>query len=209
MPKPSKLAIAAFVAALMLVSASASATRLSLDDQDFAVQWDPFITYFNDEVFGLACSASAAGRFHEAVLQKVAQGLVGSITEAAGSIGGCRTLLSVLAESLPWHMTYESFTGTLPAIGSVAFLLIGASFVTGTGGGFTCLARSTSTEPIRLIATIGAGGVITELRLDETRTIDPIDLPGSGACDVYNYVRFGGGGSVEDGTGGQLRLTLI
>ena len=56
---------------------------------------------------------------------------------------------TILAESLPWEVTYQSFSGTLPTITGVRYALIGAAFQVEPGLGVVCLARTTAESPGR------------------------------------------------------------
>jgi hypothetical protein len=49
--------------------------------------------------------------------------------------------------TLPWHVQYGGFTGTLPTITSIRTNIIGFAFRIREPFGVTCLARSTAAEP--------------------------------------------------------------
>jgi hypothetical protein len=93
------------------------------------------------------CALTLEGSFHERTTAKVAERLVGNVTRAG--FGGCSTgSATVLQETLPWHVRYQSFTGTLPNITSVRAKIIGAGVqVRENAFGVTCLLRSSTTEP--------------------------------------------------------------
>src|SRR4029077_15272287 len=100
-------------------------------------------------------------------IAKVAGQLTGFITTAR--LGPCASgTATILQETLPWHIQFVSFTGTLPNITAMTRSLVGGGFRVREIGGVTCLTRSTATNPMRGILNIGAGGVITGARLGGT-----------------------------------------
>ena len=71
--------------------------------------------------------------------------------------------MTIHQESLPWHVTYAGFTGTLPEIRTLILLLHGIAFtVELTSLGVSCEFGISSDNP-RGTAALGAGGVITGL----------------------------------------------
>jgi len=70
--------------------------------------------------------------------------------------------LRLLAETLPWHVRYGSFTGVLPRIGSVKVTLTGPAiriYELPIGG--SCIYRSLLTSPTRHELALGASGEVT------------------------------------------------
>lgn len=73
------------------------------------------------------CNLTLGASMHSRTLTKTAETLIGYVTQA--SVGGCEVgSATVLTATLPWHMRYESFSGTLPNIASMSSKVIGASF---------------------------------------------------------------------------------
>lgn len=93
------------------------------------------------------CALTLEGSFHERRTAKVAESLVGFVTRAG--FGGCSTgSATVLTETLPWHVRYMAFTGTLPNISSIRAKIVGAGVqVRENVFGITCLLRSSAAEP--------------------------------------------------------------
>ncbi|HEU4702913.1 MAG TPA: hypothetical protein VFS37_10565 [Conexibacter sp.] len=97
--------------------------------------------------FGIiSCPTTLEGSFHSRTLAKVAGSLVGYITSV--SLGRCISgRATILRETLPWHMRYASFSGTLPNITSINATVTGAAFrVQEPFAG--CLAVSTAEAPL-------------------------------------------------------------
>jgi hypothetical protein len=125
-----KLMLAALTATLVmgLAVSSATAGRLSTSNTRFRVTWNQL--RLGDEAGGLAqtCRVTLEGSFHSATIRKIAGTLIGAITKGIVDSNNCRGTnephrLTIQQETLPWHLTYESFSGTLPNITAIQFLL--------------------------------------------------------------------------------------
>lgn len=124
----SKLLFAALTSALVLaaVVGSASANRLSQTEQGFRVTYSP-LTFTPSFGTAARCRVTLEGTFHARTIVKTAGALIGFVTRA--SVGPCESgTARVNAESLPWHITYGGFEGTLPNITSISQNLIRPSF---------------------------------------------------------------------------------
>jgi hypothetical protein len=189
----SKLLIAGLTAALMLTMAvaGASASRLSVSSRTFRIVWNPLTLSTTSGIAGpIRCPVTLEGSFHSATIRKTAGALVGYITRgttvAASCAGGTAT---VNQGSLPWHVRYRAFLGTLPAFEGVQLALIGAEFRVNAGG-LNCTTTTTATEPAVGTALTNASGVVTGMKAEERFTI-----PLEGA-----FCGFGGRGTFS-GTG--------
>ena len=135
-----KLCFTALTAALLLASAIAttSARNLSVSNQRFRVTWQELD--FATDILTITCHVTLEGSFHYRTIVKRERTLIGYITQVA-VLRPCRNgeawaangreahpRLGTLANTLPWHITYEGFTGTLPCITSILLLLRGARF---------------------------------------------------------------------------------
>ncbi len=160
------------IASLALVAAtpSAFARRLNIDDQDFQATWSP--ASFIAGGTTATCSVTLAGSFHSATQTKSIGSLIGYITSAsAGSCSG-GTAMTILAGTLPWHVSYGGFSGTLPTISAVTLNVIGSAIEFDPAGALpSCLFRSDAAEPFRLRLTV-ANGTISGLTFDPTASID-------------------------------------
>jgi hypothetical protein len=128
----------AAVTLLAAVASSASANRISISNQSIRAIWSPlFIIVPNTSAAEFQCQMTLEGSFHSRTMSKVATSLIGYITRAAVSHPCTRNgemwvhngveapLGATPGTSLPWHMTYQSFSGTLPNISEVRILLRG------------------------------------------------------------------------------------
>jgi hypothetical protein len=103
---------------------------------------------FNGAFGNIVCSVTLEGSLHSRTIPKVVGSLIGYITRA--DLGPCATgTATILRETLPWHLRYLGFTGTLPNITSIRENIVGFSarilepFA-------ACLARSTPESPVVL-----------------------------------------------------------
>lgn len=126
-------------AALLAVSVSSSiAGRNSSSSQTFRT------TYARVNFAGgfgtTECAATIEGSLHTRTTTKTAGSLIGYVTRAIA--GTCaRGSATVLTASLPWHVRYTSFTGTLPNITRGNVSVAGVQFsIREPTFGITCLA---------------------------------------------------------------------
>ncbi len=196
-----KLAIAALIvaAALAALVGSASAGRLSTGNQSVRVAWSSLEFTAGGTV--VRCGLTLEGSFHSRTIAKVERGLIGYATRAIlqkpctnGTVfayNGTEVLSgTTLPNTLPWHITYEGFAGTLPAITSLRLLLSGARF----------LAEILGT---RCVYTTGAGGNITGTATRDTTTgvVDNLRASGSVTPDENPFCPTGSYSSrAEDGS---------
>ena len=76
-------------------------------------------------------------------------------------LGACASgSATLLTETLPWHVQYASFAGTLPNITAVRYNIIGFARRIREIIGLTCLFRSTTAEPMAWTDNRDASGVI-------------------------------------------------
>jgi hypothetical protein len=154
------------VGATLLLGAlvtTASAGRLSSSSQTFRA---PFAMARFSGGFGTAiCNLTFEGSFHSRTIAKTAASLIGYVTRAA--IGGCETgSATVLTATLPWHIRYGSFTGTLPNITAIATNIVGFAIqIREPVFGITCLGTSTTTEPLTANFVREEGGALRFIRL--------------------------------------------
>lgn len=168
---------------------SASATNLSLSNRSFRTVFTPLS--FNASVGTVRCNVTMEGTFHANTLVKRSRALIGYITRAAltrpcsglgevfiynGTEGGLESGLS----SLPWHISYEGFSGTLPNIASLITLITGFKFsIRGVFG--VCLSIYGPFANTMLNIMVSAG-TVTEVVPDETQ------IPESfGNCGAGNF----------------------
>lgn len=142
MRKSVKLCFTALTAAGLLASvvATTSARNLSVSNQNIRVAWA--LLDFGSPLVTIRCPVTLEGSLHSRTIVKRVGTLIGYITAAIVRRGGsCRNgeawsangvethpRLGRLANTLPWHITYEGFVGTLPNITQILVLLRGARF---------------------------------------------------------------------------------
>lgn len=206
------LTVLAASALLALVASGSMAQRLSVSEREFDIRWR-LLTFTPTSGGPVACPVTLLGTFHSRTIRKVANTLIGVIDHASiGDNGGREDPTcagggaTALLETLPWHVTYESFNGTLPNITAVNLRLIRASFQISNEVG-TCLAITDTTDYARGIANVTSpGGQIRTLTADPLRSIDANGF----ICDFGGVSgRFSGTGDVENRHGGLLFIRLI
>jgi hypothetical protein len=185
MRNPAKLGLAGLVATCLLAFAvgTAWARRIELSEQGFLARWTttrPLIV--NVAGMSVSCPVTLEGSFHSRTLSKVCGQLIGYITSAQipSTSPPCEGgTMTALAGSLPWHVQYNSFTGTLPNITRIRITMIGFRVATTPTGSITCLVGTTQTKP--LAGDININGSHTA----ESFTMLPeFRIPGEGFCSV-------------------------
>lgn len=182
-----KLLIGVTAAALMALAAGTAAARsYSLNHQrGWNITWHPVRVLSIEGATVAECDLTLEGSFHESTMAKVRESLVGYVARASASgcgIGGA----TVLTETLPWHIQYRGFEGTLPSITGIAFNVVGLAMRIREGTiGFECLMRTTSERPLILRARLSLGA--------ETRTFTGIvpDAATSIPCSALPNLKFG------------------
>ena len=156
---------------LTLFIGQASARNISQSEQGFEAIWASL--EFTGAFGTTRCAITLLGEFHNRTFAKVARALVGLIrhTDPPRLQERCTNgTARVLTETLPWHLTYEGFTGTLPNITSVTYLVLRAAFsIREPAFGVTCLGATSSTNPARMTAT----------RNTSTRAITSVTIRGT------------------------------
>ncbi len=195
MRKHSKLLFAA-VAATMLLSlavGSASARNLRISNQNTRIVWSALRFIAGGRT--VTCHVTLEGSFVEATASKVVGSLLGRVTRAAVNTctGGSAT---VLTATLPWHIVYRGFTGTLPRITLVQVGLLGASFEVQPSGSLACLAATEANHPAvgNVVLEASGNGVVTELN-----ALVEAEIPlrgGGGLCAFGGEGHFEGNGTV-------------
>jgi hypothetical protein len=200
----SKLLVAGIAAALLLSFAvgTSSANRLSVSNRNFRIIWTPLALNPGN----VRCNVTLEGSFHSATINKTVGALVGYVSRASvAAPAECTNGEATIAqESLPWHVRYRSFTGTLPRITGVSLSLINATFRVHVNSlGATCEVRTEAGRPAVGIAEVNETGTITGLRADETTRI-----PLAGLCGIFGTEgSFAGTGAVTL-LGATTRITV-
>jgi hypothetical protein len=169
-----RLALTALVAtaAFATLVATASAARFEPSNQLVRVAWSSLEF---EAGFNIRCGVTLEGSFHSRTIAKVVGSLIGLITRAAvrhpctngeawAFNGSERLGATTLATSLPWHITYEGFTGTLPNIATLRILLSNARFrVQDPIFRLLCVYTTGAGRNATGTATVSAAGVVDRL----------------------------------------------
>ena len=87
------------------------------------------------------CELTIEGSLHSRTTVKRLGTLLGYITRA--DLGACAAGTATIQQlTLPWHVRYSGFSGTLPEISSIITHVIFVGFRVGESGGTACLARA-------------------------------------------------------------------
>lgn len=152
-----RLARASLLAVVLLcgLAGSAPANRLSVSERAFRLVWNPnkMSAYLGTMETGLekvaSCNVTMEGSFHSSTFLKSSSAPVGQITRAAVATETCvGGTIALLTETLPWQLSYASFTGVLPVIRQVIVNVVGLSMLVTASGTGECLLRSTTTNPM-------------------------------------------------------------
>lgn len=199
-------AIAALTAALLLaLSIPAAASRLSYSSKEFRILFASLSFSAAEGGVSIRCPVTLEGSFLERTATKVREELRARITRS--TVGTCQEgNATILAETQPWNVTYQSFSGTLPNISSVRYALLNAAFQVEPGLGIVCLARTSREFPAAGDATRDANGRITSLAADSSLLI-----PTTGNAECPRFGIFAGTGEVfvQGSSTTRVTLTLI
>jgi hypothetical protein len=170
-----RTALAASAAALVIALAvtSASAGRLSMSNQRFRITWAA-IDFLSDGVGLAECPVTLEGSFHSTTIRKINGGLIGFVTRAITNQNACYALAGRAAFlELPWHIRYQSFSGTLPNITRIRTLIAGMAFSI-LDAGQLCLYEEDGAESISGEWIREAAGKVNTFAFDDNTHIPHI-----------------------------------
>jgi hypothetical protein len=208
MPIKARLLSAAFVGVLALGLALAvvnvSASRLSLNARSFRFVWSYF-TVTEPGGYESVCPVTMEGSFHSSTFPKVSGSLLGYVNRATS--GACSSgSATITSSSLPWHVRYRGFEGSLPSIGGMQLGIVGLGVTYREPFGITCRVRTTAEHPAVGSARL-ASGIVSNFMLDVSARIP---APGECAWGPITDFTFEGNASVSQaGTTASLLLSLI
>jgi len=215
-----KFALTALAASLLLaaVVGTASASRLSVSNQNIRATWSS-LEFDSGIGVVVRCPVTLEGSFHTRTIAKVARSLIGAVTKAQVRAASCvegtgATFNGVEAyngttspNTLPWHLTYESFSGTLPNITAVRILLTRFRFGI-TVPGFCTGQYGAETDRISANASVTAGVVGTITPIEGSNNASLIRRDGGISCPNPGRLR-GSGNVFLLGTTNRISITLI
>ena len=156
-----KLILVSFVAAVALAAlvGTASAQRFETSSTTVRATF-PRLRFSTEVGVGgpeATCPVTLEGSFHSRTIVKTGESLVGYLTRAIineprCTLNGGVEAVSIQQASLPWHIRYESFVGSLPNITRVN-LRVSSMGLTIRVSGVNCLIKSTVARPVRGSAT--------------------------------------------------------
>ena len=203
-----KLGLTALMASLLLASAisTASARSLSVSNPNIRAVWSN-LELVSPGIVTVRCRVTLEGRLHSSTIAKVERSLIGAITRADVDTEACTNgRARPRTETLPWHVTYEGFTGTLPNITAIILLLSRIRFQLIVPG--LCTGDyGTSTTNITGRANLNASREITSLEAVEGRNSVGLNS-GSFFCPGSGLFRNSGVVTLL-GTTTRIRVTLI
>jgi hypothetical protein len=176
-----RLLLAALAATLCmgLTVGMASANKLSVSSRNFRMTWSSMEFRGSEGTTLIRCPVTFEGSFHSSTIAKVASSLVGHISRAPLASAACTTGaaegVTLDAETLPWHVTYESFAGTLPNI-TRANLGFHKRQERIRVLGFVCLYQPAAAG-VQDSLSVGAGGAITSTTLGSAGLLLKIQGP--------------------------------
>jgi hypothetical protein len=157
--KPLLVALFATAAFSLMVS-SASARRITVSEGRMLQIWRS-LKFEGGLGQPLTCPVTLEASFHSRTLSKVSGQLIGYVTETVADSPHCTNGgATVKRETLPWHLQYNSFAGTLPSITQLKFQIVGSRFRVETGL-VSCEATTTQTNPAFGTITVSAGAMTT------------------------------------------------
>jgi len=177
--------LAVVTVALALAAASASASeRLELLPYEGtlgSVRASGTYTFTNEGgTVYTACPLTLTGSLHRTIT-KTRGALAGFINSV--SVGSCTEGATLTTLSLPWHISYESFRGTLPNISSIRLKTNGVAMLVRLFGGLVgCLYRGDS------YMDTDSGIAVRQLRIDETVNV-PLFRNLTGICATNSRAR--------------------
>jgi hypothetical protein len=136
----SKLVLVGLGATLLMALAigSASARTFSITNQNIRVAFRN-LEFEIEGISTTTCRVTLEGSLHSRTIAKVRGALIGYLTRV--STNNCNNGVTILTETLPWHIRYESFSGILPNITLILIRSSPVSFRVEGGFGISCLAR--------------------------------------------------------------------
>ncbi|MGN6189502.1 MAG: hypothetical protein ACTHOE_11420 [Conexibacter sp.] len=206
--------IAAVVGAVAILAAAlgaASARNFSFSNQTERVTFAEL--RFTSGEIATTCRVTLEGSFHSRTTAKVREALVGAVTAVTvahpcqGGEGFAFNGIERTPNTLPWHIQYDSFEGTLPtAISSITLILSRFRYLIQVP--FIC-AASYGSETDRLFNSIRlTGGVITEAAPVGGRNTVTRVTTLSGICPASGTMTGTGSPTVLNGTA-RITVTLI
>jgi len=214
MRKVVSLSLTVIAASLLLAAAvgTASARNLSSSSSDWRVTWAG-LEFVSPGLLTIRCRVTLLGTFHARTIAKVARSLIGSVTRAfvtrpcTNGEGWAFDGTEGRPQTLPWHLTYEAFAGTLPNITSLDVLLSRFRFLISSGFcGAASYGSATDNVTGRITRNTATGELTTLAPVAGRNTVNRVTLL-SGFCPATGLMA--GTGNVMTESGARITVTLI
>jgi hypothetical protein len=201
MTKRTKLIIGGLTVAIALAAAvnTAAARRFEVSEQRFLVLFRELTFTGSGGVINptVICPVNIEGSFHSRTISKVSGQLIGYITEAivhhrcieneAWALNGTEVAQgATVPNTLPWHILYLGFRGTLPRIVEIEVTIDNGKFIV-EAAGVLCLYAATTGHPMEGQIHLNETGRVTVLRASEEQPIPFFE--GSGFCPPNGTLR--------------------
>lgn len=170
MPMRSKLLLSAALAvtAITATTGTSAANRFSINEQGFVMIWSSLRLPVAERTLqreSVSCHVTLAGSLHSTTIAKTPGALIGNVTSArvaseacsggtANALNGTERLPNgtTTRNTLPWHVIYSAFTGTLPIVRGIRIGVVGLSLLINAriefiGSPVSCLYQSTANRP--------------------------------------------------------------
>ncbi len=213
MRKRSKLVLTALIAVLAFAFAAGTAAANRGASVTQTSERDLIIIQrlvFGGGFGNITCGVTIHGSLHRTIAKTegTLAGMVESVlidTRNCAESFGVGNVTDVRVLSLPWHLRYVSFTGTLPVIRTIRLIQLGASFLIDfeiLGSDARCLYVSNQ----GVDATIEARGVVTGINVIREAPLPPVRPPSTSNCPEGSL---SGTGTLTDSTGGAVTIRLV
>ncbi|MGN6189500.1 MAG: hypothetical protein ACTHOE_11410 [Conexibacter sp.] len=214
MRNTARLVFAALAAALLLAAgvSTATARNFSLSSQTFRATFAE-LRFTAEGGISITCRVTMEGSYHSRTIAKVREALVGSVTAVSvahpcnGGEGFAFNGVERTPNTLPWHLQYDSFEGTLPSsISGITQILSRFRFLIQVP--FVC-AASYGVETDRMFTKISmVGGVAQEVSPIAGRNTTTRSVTLSGICPNSGTMTGGGAITALNSTA-RITVTLI
>lgn len=181
------------MSAIGLAAVGAHASKLSLEERGFRFTWTRLevkFTYAEATETQIGCPVTLQGSFHSRTLAKARGALIGQVSTASVAEASCRAAEGSFSgklqalRTLPWHVTYQGFTGTLPLIQTIRIRAAGAAFrvyelpTFGMPVDNSCLFASTAETPLAFNVSVNARFELVNVRMEEAGPNMPFSTGG-------------------------------
>ena len=191
----SKLVLAGLGATLLMALGvgTASARSLSISNQTFSNTFNN-LEFIAEGFSPTTCHVTLEGSLHTRSMAKVLGSLIGYITRVTTS--ECRGLeVRILTATLPWHVSYEGFSGRLPDI-TLILIRSQSRFQVGP-----CLSGRDITG--RLSRDLSGHLILAQIPLQR------VELTGFLCPSTGSFQSNGNGSAFQQGTTTRVSVTLI